>query len=164
MDLIVSAMGEARWDGSSVRCALGWGGVTRRKREGDGATPVGTWPMRCLFYRADRARPQTRLPTSEICPEDGWCDDPTDPAYNRAVKLPYPGRHEHLWREDEIYDFIVVLGYNDDPVLPGLGSAIFLHVARPDFSATEGCVALARSDLERFLTQVRDGDSVIVQE
>lgn len=164
MDLIVSAVSEARWDGSSVRCALGWGGVTRSKREGDGATPIGTWPLRRLLYRADRiARPQARLETSGIRPEHAWCDDPADPAYNRPVTLPYAGRHERLWREDEIYDLILVLGYNDDPVVPGLGSAIFLHVARPDFSPTEGCVALARADLVQFLAQAQHGDSVIVE-
>lgn len=164
MDLIVSAVGNARWDGSSARCALGWGGITRRKYEGDGATPVGTWPMRRLLYRPDRvARPQTRLDTVELGAEDGWCDDPADPAYNQAVKLPYKARHERLWREDEIYDLIVVLGYNDDPVVPGLGSAIFLHVARPDYSPTEGCVALARSDLERVLAKAQSGDRVVVE-
>lgn len=164
MDLIVSASGEARWGGWRVRCALGRGGLTRKKREGDGATPVGAWPMRRLLYRADRlSHPDTRLPVSAIGPEDGWCDDPADPAYNRPVALPYPGRHERLWREDGLYDLLVLLGHNDDPVVPGLGSAIFLHVAGPDFGPTEGCVALARPDLERVLAETGPGDRVIVE-
>ncbi len=164
MDLIVSAAGEACWGGWRVRCAFGRGGFTREKREGDGATPVGAWPMCRLLYRADRlSRPVTRLPASAIGPEDGWCDDPADPAYNRPVALPYAGRHERLWREDALYDLLVVLGHNDDPVVPGLGSAIFLHVARPDYGPTEGCVALARSDLERVLAEAGPGDRVIVE-
>jgi L,D-peptidoglycan transpeptidase YkuD (ErfK/YbiS/YcfS/YnhG family) len=164
MDLIVLPSGQARWGGLRVRCALGRGGITRNKREGDGATPIGKWPMSRLLYRADRvSRPKTRLDITEIRPEDGWCDDPADPAYNQPVKLPYAGRHERLWREDEIYDLLVVLGYNDNPVVPGLGSAIFLHVARPDYSPTEGCVALARSDLERVLAKAQSGDRVVVE-
>jgi L,D-peptidoglycan transpeptidase YkuD (ErfK/YbiS/YcfS/YnhG family) len=164
MDLIVSPSGQARWGGLRVRCALGRGGITRNKREGDGTTPIGKWPMRRLLYRTDRvSRPKTRLDITEIRPEDGWCDDPADPAYNQPVKLPYAGRHERLWREDEIYDLLVVLGYNDNPVVPGLGSAIFLHVARPDYSPTEGCVALARSDLERVLAEAQSGDRVVVE-
>lgn len=164
MDLIVSASGEARWGGWRVRCALGRGGLTRKKREGDGATPVGAWPMRRLLYRADRlSHPDTRLPVSAIGPEDGWCDDPADPAYNRPVALPYPGRHERLWRENGLYDLLVLLGHNDNPVVPGLGSAIFLHVAGPDYGPTEGCVALARPDLERVLAEAGPGDRVIVE-
>lgn len=164
MDLIVSASGEARWGGWRVRCALGRGGLTREKREGDGATPVGAWPMRRLLYRADRlSHPDTRLPVSAIGPEDGWCDDPADPAYNRPVALPYPGRHERLWRENGLYDLLVLLGHNDNPVVPGLGSAIFLHVAGPDYGPTEGCVALARPDLERVLAEAGPGDRVIVE-
>ena len=164
MDLIVSPSGQARWGGLRVRCALGRGGITRNKREGDGTTPIGKWPMRRLLYRTDRvSRPKTRLDITEIRPEDGWCDDPADLAYNQPVKLPYAGRHERLWREDEIYDLLVVLGYNDNPVVPGLGSAIFLHVARPDYSPTEGCVALARSDLERVLAEAQSGDRVVVE-
>lgn len=164
MDLIVSASGEARWGGWRVRCALGRGGLTRKKREGDGATPVGAWPMRRLLYRADRlSHPDTRLPVSAIGRADGWCDDPADPAYNRPVALPYPGRHERLWRENGLYDLLVLLGHNDNPVVPGLGSAIFLHVAGSDFGPTEGCVALARSDLERVLAEAGPGDRVIVE-
>ena len=164
MDLTVSASGDARWGNLRVRCALGRGGLSREKREGDGTTPVGAWPMRRLLYRADRvACPDTRMPVSEIGAADGWCDDPGDPVYNRPVALPYAGRHERLWRKDGLYDLLVVLGYNDDPVVPGRGSAIFLHVARPDYGPTEGCVALARADLERILAEARAGDRVIVE-
>ncbi len=164
MDLLVSGSGKARWGGRCFRCALGRGGLSALKREGDGATPIGAWPMRRLLYRADRVgRPGTRLPSAPIAPEDGWCDDPADPAYNRPVRLPHPARHERLWREDAIYDLIVVLGHNDDPVVPGLGSAIFLHVAQPDLTPTEGCVALARADLERLLAEAGPGDRVVVE-
>jgi L,D-peptidoglycan transpeptidase YkuD (ErfK/YbiS/YcfS/YnhG family) len=164
MDLIVSASGEARWGKLRFGCALGRGGVKAEKREGDGATPIGAWPMRRLLYRADRMDPPaTGLPFAEIDPEDGWCDDPADPAYNRQVRLPYPARHERLWREDRVYDLLVVLGHNDAPVVAGLGSAIFLHVARPDWEPTEGCVALARADLERVLAEAGPGDRVVVE-
>ena len=144
---------EARFGAQSWPCAIGRSGVRETKVEGDGATPAGCWPIRELFYRPDRlARPETVFPCSALRPEDGWCDAPDDPRYNRPVGLPYEARHERLWRDDEIYDCILVLGYNDDPVVPGVGSAIFLHVARPDFAPTEGCVALRRADLLDFLS------------
>ena len=136
------------------RCALGRGGVAARgaKREGDGATPAGLWPLRRLLYRPDRlSAPKTRLPVSALNPTDGWCDAPGDAAYNQPVTLPHPASAEHLWREDGVYDLIVILGYNDAPVVAGRGSAIFLHIARPDYSPTEGCVALAEADLLTFL-------------
>ncbi len=139
--------GDVRW-----RCAIGRGGVRRDKREGDGATPVGDWPIRRVLYRPDRERrPETALPVSSLAPEDGWCDDPGHPDYNRPVKLPHPARHERLWRDDRLYDLVVVLGHNDDPVIAGAGSAVFLHVARDDYAPTEGCVALAADDLRRLL-------------
>ena len=135
-----------------MRCALGRGGLTTRKREGDGATPVGLFPLRCLWYRADRVGiPRTALELFSISQDSGWSDDPADPAYNRPVILPHAARHEKMWREDGLYDLVVPLGYNDDPPEPDRGSAIFLHVARPDFSPTEGCVAIARSDLLALL-------------
>jgi L,D-peptidoglycan transpeptidase YkuD (ErfK/YbiS/YcfS/YnhG family) len=152
---------------SRVRCALGRGGTLAAalKREGDGASPVGVWPIRRVLYRPDRGPPpQTALPVAPIAPDDGWCDDPNDPAYNRPVKHPYPASAERLWREDGVYDLVMILGHNDDPVLPGAGSAIFLHLARPDFSPTEGCVALARTDLEALLAQAKPGDAVEIRE
>jgi L,D-peptidoglycan transpeptidase YkuD (ErfK/YbiS/YcfS/YnhG family) len=147
------------------RCALGKSGVAAMgaKREGDGATPAGLWPLRRLFYRPDRlSAPRTRLPTAALKPADGWCDAPGDPTYNQLVTLPYPASAEHLWRDDDVYDLIVVLGYNDAPVVPGRGSAIFLHVARPDYSPTEGCVALARADLLEVLVDATPWDALCI--
>jgi L,D-peptidoglycan transpeptidase YkuD (ErfK/YbiS/YcfS/YnhG family) len=153
MDLTVTRDGKswrARFGPHLWRCAVGRGGVRPDKREGDGATPAGCWPLRRVLYRADRLDAPVvgcGLPAAEIGPDDGWCDAPADARYNRPVRLPYPGRHERLWRDDGIYDVIVVLGHNDKPPRPGAGSAVFLHVAHPDYGPTEGCVALALDDL-----------------
>ena len=149
----------------TVRCALGREGVCDggAKREGDGRTPAGVWPIRRLLWRPDRGpAPASRVPAQPIGPEDGWCDDPRDAAYNRPVSLPYPTSAEPLWREDRLYDLIVVLGHNDDPVVPGAGSAIFMHVARPDYSPTDGCIALARVDLDALVSRLAPGDCVQV--
>lgn len=131
------------------------------KREGDGASPIGRWPARRVFYRPDkRPPPETGLPAIGLKPEDGWSDDPAEPSYNRLVNLPCRGSHERLWREDGLYDLIVELGYNDDPVVAEMGSAIFLHVARGGYAPTEGCIALAEEDLREVL-RVLGGGSVI---
>jgi L,D-peptidoglycan transpeptidase YkuD (ErfK/YbiS/YcfS/YnhG family) len=152
--------------GRKVRCALGPGGVApaAEKREGDGASPAGVWPIRLVLYRPDRGpAPRTALPAAAIEPDDGWCDDPDDPAYNRPVKLPYPASAEQMWREDHLYDLVVVLGHNDDPPAPGLGSAIFLHLASPDYAPTHGCIAVAREDLEALLVRAQPGDAVEIR-
>ncbi|MDX2224612.1 MAG: L,D-transpeptidase family protein [Rhodospirillaceae bacterium] len=134
--------------GRVLACAIGRNGVRADKREGDGCTPVGAFPLRRVMYRADRlAAPRTRLPLTIIRPDDGWCDAPDDAAYNRPVTLPNASRAERLWREDRLYDVIVIVGHNDDPVVPGAGSAIFLHVAADGYGPTEGCVTLALPDL-----------------
>ncbi|MCH2396541.1 L,D-transpeptidase family protein [Oceanibaculum sp.] len=146
--------GRLEAEGLSLKCALGKGGPVPDKQEGDGGTPLGDWPLRKLHYRADKGgAPLTGLPSQAIDRLDGWCDDPADPAYNRPVRLPYPANHETMWREDGLYDLVVELGYNDDPVVPGKGSAIFLHIARPDYAPTEGCVALSEPDLRRLLAR-----------
>lgn len=160
MDIEVTASagatrGSLRFGDLQFDCALGRSGIRREKAEGDGATPAGRFPLRSLYYRADRlARPQTTLPRHIISTEYGWCDDPASPAYNRHVRLPFAARHETLWREDELYDLIVILGHNDDPPVSGAGSCIFLHVARPDYSPTEGCVALKKRDLLTLLATI----------
>lgn len=129
-------------------CAIGRSGISRKKREGDGATPAGSWPLRRLLFRPDRAaRPETGLAVKPLSPADGWCDAPLNERYNRPVQLPYGASAEPLWRDDGLYDLVVVLGYNDDPPQPGLGSAIFLHLATPDYGPTAGCVAVDRADM-----------------
>lgn len=131
------------------------------KREGDGASPAGDWKVRRVWYRADRGpAPETGLPVIALRPEDGWCDAPEDPEYNRRVPLPYRARHERMWREDGLYDLVVELGYNDDPPVPGRGSAIFLHVAQEDYTPTEGCVAVSAEDLRAVLKQLGGGSRI----
>jgi L,D-peptidoglycan transpeptidase YkuD (ErfK/YbiS/YcfS/YnhG family) len=119
--------------------------------------------MRRAFYRPDRAlAPPTRLPLQPLDPADGWCDAPDDGAYNRLVRLPYAASAERLWRDDPLYDLLIVLGYNDAPVAAGRGSAIFLHLARDDFGPTEGCIALGRADLLAVLAEADTACCVIV--
>lgn len=160
----VSRDGHVSFGGRRLRCALGRGGMSGHKREGDGATPIGAWAFRRVLYRPDRvAAPVTALPVSAIGPSDGWCDDPAHPDYNRPVTLPHPASCERMWRDDHVYDVVVVLGHNDDPPIPGLGSAIFMHVAKPEYAPTEGCVALALPDLLDLLGQCAPGDVLEVQ-
>jgi L,D-peptidoglycan transpeptidase YkuD (ErfK/YbiS/YcfS/YnhG family) len=141
--------------GLVVPCALGRSGIRRHKREGDGATPAGRWRLVSVLVRSDRLpHPATALPVSPIGPNDGWCDDPRDRRYNRRVDLPFPHSHERLWREDRLYDVVIVLDYNLDMPKPGAGSAIFLHIARDNFAPTEGCVAIAPAAMQRLLAQV----------
>ena len=154
MHFIAYSDGLLDLDGRRVTCALGRSGVKTalEKQEGDGATPLGVWPMRRVLYRPDRGEaPVSGLPVAPLTPTDGWCDDPADPNYNRPVVLPYRASCEEMWRDDELYDVVVILAHNSDPPVPGKGSAIFLHCARADYSPTEGCVALAKADLLALL-------------
>lgn len=149
----------------SCPCTIGKGGLVAAadKCEGDGATPIGDWSLRAVLLRPGRidfAAPLL-LPWRWIRANDGWCDDPADPAYNRPVHLPRATSHERLAREDQAYDVIVVLGHNDAPPIPGLGSAIFFHqwVIGPDNipKATEGCVAIAPDAMRMLLPMLLPG-------
>lgn len=134
------------------RCALGRSGVSEDKHEGDGATPIGVFALKRLLVRTDRiANVSSMLLIQAISPDDGWCDDPAHPQYNRLVKLPFDASHEQLWRDDAVYDLVIEISHNDDPPVPGAGSAVFIHVAQADYAPTAGCVALARDDLLQLL-------------
>ncbi|ATC33623.1 hypothetical protein CA606_15490 [Caulobacter vibrioides] len=158
------ADGRFELDGRVVRCALGKAGViaAAEKREGDNKSPLGVWAMREVWYRPDvyPQGPNTALPVRATRPEDGWCDAPGDPNYNLPVTLPYPASAEQMWRDDAVYDLVVILGHNDTPPVPGMGSAIFMHLAREGYLGTEGCVALARADIEAVLAAAQPGDAV----
>lgn len=164
MDLIVANTQTGPmldWGAGPRRCAIGPAGIGVKIREGDGVTPQGVFALREIFYRADRIKDiQTALPLWATARDDGWCDAAQDDSYNRLVKLPYAASAEHLWREDPLYDIVVVIGFNDDPVYRGKGSAIFLHVARPDYAPTEGCVALAQEDLLAAIVQLQPTDKI----
>jgi L,D-peptidoglycan transpeptidase YkuD (ErfK/YbiS/YcfS/YnhG family) len=161
---LVYENGRLTWPGGSADAVCGKGGVRQDKREGDHASPAGSFPLIGAFYRPDRLpAPKTALPLAPLKPTDGWVDDPADPHYNTLVTLPYPASHEELWRENGLYDLIVVIGYNTDPVVPGKGSAIFLHVARPDFSGTEGCIAVASEVLVPLLGLLGPGSKITIK-
>lgn len=165
--LTVRALSKARTHGwlelgpLRVPCALGRSGARARKSEGDGATPLGNYRLITVLYRPDRRRrPRCGLPVRPIRHSDGWCDASADRNYNRAVRLPYPASAEPMWRDDGVYDLVVVLDHNTRPRKRGAGSAIFMHIARPGYTPTEGCVAVSAADLDRLLARVRPGASI----
>ncbi|MBL4837489.1 MAG: L,D-transpeptidase family protein [Kordiimonadaceae bacterium] len=144
-------------------CALGKAGTidAALKAETDGCTPLGEYAFRRVYYRADKgAEPTCGLPCSALSVKDGWCDAADHPHYNQHVCLPFAASHEKLWRADDIYDFILVIGHNDAPVEPGKGSAIFMHVAREGYTPTLGCVALSKADMLDFLATLKADETV----
>ena len=152
------ALGSRRWP-----CVLGRSGRRAVKREGDGATPIGRWTLCQVFYRADRGmRPRTALPVHVLRCHNGWCDASGDRNYNSAVRLPYPASAESLWREDGVYDIIVVLDHNRRPRRRGCGSAIFMHLTRAEGTPTAGCIALSDRDLRQILALSRRGTKICV--
>lgn len=147
-------------------CAAGKKGFIdeAKAREGDQATPAGTYPLRQVFYRSDKISAlKTALKHTAIKPDMGWCDDPSHPMYNKLVSLPFAASHEKLWRDDDVYDLIIVIGHNDDPVIPGKGSAIFLHVARDDMRPTMGCLAFEKKQLIHLIAQLTQSDILTIR-
>ena len=143
--------------------ALGRGGIRANKREGDGGTPRGTFRLRRVWWRADRTpRPRTLLPVRRIRGDDGWCEDPRDRHYNQPVRVPKGSPADRLWRDDRLYDLIVELDHNTRPRIAGRGSAVFVHVARPGFSPTAGCVALRTDALRRLLARIGPQTRIVV--
>jgi L,D-peptidoglycan transpeptidase YkuD (ErfK/YbiS/YcfS/YnhG family) len=145
-------------------CVIGRNGIITDKTEGDGATPRGSFPLRRVYYRADRVTlPEIALPCDALSPQDGWCDDPAHPAYNTHVMLPFPARHEELWRDDHAYDVIVVLGVNDGPVVAGKGSAIFMHLMHDDNRPTAGCVSVSLPHMLEILPRLSAASMIEIQ-
>jgi L,D-peptidoglycan transpeptidase YkuD (ErfK/YbiS/YcfS/YnhG family) len=147
----------------SLPVAIGRTGIKANKREGDGATPRGAFRLKRLWWRADRhPRPATLLPVRRIQPDDGWCEDPSDRHYNRPVKLPPRSPADRLARKDPLYDFIIEIDHNTRPRVAGRGSAVFIHIARPGFAPTAGCVALTMPSLRRLLARVGPRTKIMV--
>ena len=170
-DIIVTPQGAHKHSGQlhfgphRARCALGRGGLTDNKREGDAKTPLGRFPLRRIWYRPDRVmRPQAGLPIIKISQKSGWSDDISTAAYNRPIRLPYAPSHEKLWRHDRLYDVFIELGINDNPPEKGRGSAIFLHLEKNNFAPTLGCIAVRRTSMDFLLRQARPDTHICIGE
>jgi len=150
-------------DGQTIPVALGRGGIEANKREGDGGTPKGVFrPVQC-WWRADRhPQPSTFLPVRPIGPEDAWCEDPADRHYNQPVKLVSNQSGDRLKRDDHLYDFIIEIDHNTNPRIAGRGSAVFLHLARPDFSPTAGCVSMTKGAMLRLLKRLGPETRIVI--
>ena len=149
---------------AQIPVAFGRSGIAANKREGDGATPRGSFRLVRLWWRADRLpRPRTLLPTQRIGPGDAWSEDPNDRRYNRAVKRKAEEPGDRLWRTDQLYDLIIELDHNTRPRVAGRGSAVFVHVARPGFGPTAGCIALERKRLHWLLSRIGPKTRIVIQ-
>src|SRR5947209_1291905 len=143
--------------------ALGRGGIRANKRESDGGTPRGVFHPLRLWWRADRGpRPRTPLPVRRIGPDDAWCEDPADRRYNRSFKMAPGQAGDRLRRDDHLYDLIVEIDHNARPRVAGRGSAVFLHLSRPGFRPTAGCVALAPESFRRLLVRLGPGTRIVI--
>jgi L,D-peptidoglycan transpeptidase YkuD (ErfK/YbiS/YcfS/YnhG family) len=149
--------------GQTVPVALGRSGIRANKREGDGGTPKGTFRPRQVWWRADRfARPRTLLPVRAIRPEDAWCEDPSSRHYNQPLRLDRAHGGDRLKRDDHLYDFIIEIDHNTSPRIAGRGSAVFLHLAREDFSPTAGCVSMTKSAMLRLLARLGPETRIVI--
>lgn len=158
-----ASLGTLRYGHMVFRAALGGRGVRTVKREGDGAAPLGSWPILWAYYRPDKVRhPKTGIPLHPIRQDAGWCDEPEDRNYNRPVGLPYKASAERLWRDDGLYDLVVVIDYNLRSRSKGRGSAIFMHAAHPAWDPTAGCIAISLGHLRQLLAALRPRTSVAV--
>ena len=146
-----------------IKCAIGKNGITKNKKEGDLKTPSGIFKLKKIFYRKDRIKfINTILKKNFIKKNIGWCDDPTSKYYNREIKFPFKGSAEKLWRKDNIYDLIIVLNYNFNPIIKNKGSAIFLHICKKNYAPTKGCVAISKKDMMNLLDNIKNNTKLII--
>ena len=149
------------YNDTSYKCAIGKNGIVKKKIEGDKCTPAGTYTLEKIYYRSDRLTlPNLNFQTIPILKNYGWCDDIKIEKYNKLIKLPFEYRHEQLFRNDNIYDIICTINYNNNPVKKNLGSAIFLHIANYNYSGTAGCIAIKKSDLINLLQKINSHTTI----
>ena len=146
-----------------IKCAIGKNGISKNKREGDLKTPSGIFKLKKVFYRKDRIKfVRTPLKKRNIKRNIGWCDDPASKYYNREIKFPFKESAEKLWRKDNIYDLIIVLNYNFNPIIKKRGSAIFVHICKKNYLPTKGCVAINKKDMINLLVNIKNNTKLII--
>ena len=146
-----------------IKCAIGKNGITKDKKEGDLKTPRGNFKLKKIFYRKDRISFfKSSLKKYYIKKDIGWCDDPDSKYYNRQIKFPFKGSAEKFWRKDNIYDLIIVLNYNFNPVIKNKGSAIFLHICKKNYAPTKGCIAINKKDMMSLLVKIKSNTKFII--
>tara|TARA_B110000967_G_scaffold182943_1_gene201245 strand:+ start:1177 stop:1668 length:492 start_codon:yes stop_codon:yes gene_type:complete len=151
------------FDKYKIKCALGKRGITSKKKEGDGKTPIGTYKLNSIFYRKDRiSKIKTTLKKIVIKKNMGWCDDVTSKHYNKMIRFPFNLSAEKLWLENNIYDVIIVINYNLKPVIKNKGSAIFLHIAKRNFLQTEGCIAITKKNIILLASKINNNTKITV--
>ena len=159
--IIVKESGHLTFKNLKFRCTLGKAGIGKKIREGDSITPRGIFKLVKVFYRADKIKNlQTSLKKIRIKKNMGWCDDSKSKFYNKLIRLPSNFGCEKLYRSDRLYDLVVVLNYNLNPIIKNKGSAIFIHIAKKSFKKTQGCIALNKEDLINLLSVIRKNTKI----
>lgn len=161
--IIINKSGYLKYKDIKFKCALGKSGIGKKRIEGDNITPKGTFKIIKIYYRKDRIKKINSIfKLIEIKKDMGWCDDPESKKYNQLIKLPSKYRHEKLFRNDRIYDLIIVLNYNMSPVIKNKGSAIFIHIAKNNYNKTKGCIALKKKDLIEIISKIKRNTKIII--
>ena len=159
--IIVKKSGYLKYKNFKFRCALGKGGIKQKEREGDFITPKGKFKLIKIYYRSDRIKKiSSVLKKNKIKKNMGWCDDVSSNYYNKQIKINKKISHEKLHRKDNVYDIIVVLNYNLNPIIKGKGSAIFLHVAKKNYNKTQGCIALKKNELLHLVSKIKKSTQI----
>ena len=161
--IIINKSGYLKYKNIKFKCALGKSGIRKKRTEGDNITPKGNFKIIKIYYRKDRiTKINSAFKLIEIKKNMGWCDDLKSKKYNQLIKLPTKYRHEKLFRNDRIYDLILVLDYNMNPVIKNKGSAIFIHIAKNNYCKTKGCIALKREDLIEIISKIKRDTKIII--
>ncbi len=147
-----------------AKCAVGKRGIGYKRKEGDLITPKGKYKIKYILFRKDRVKKiQSKIKKIVIRKNMGWCDDPKSKNYNKIIKLPSEYNFEKLYRKENIYDIILVLNYNMNPIVKNKGSAIFIHVAKRNYNKTEGCVAIKKKSLLKIIKELKNNTLVKIE-
>ena len=159
--IIINKYGYLKYKHFNLRCSLGKGGIKKKSKEGDNITPQGIYKPLKIYYRSDKINIiKTNLKKIKIKKNMGWCDDPRSHLYNQQIKLPNKFSHEKLFRNDNLYDLILVLNYNINPIIKNKGSAIFIHIAKNSYKKTKGCIALKKKHLIELISKIKKNTKI----